>query len=245
MSFVESIRSRLSEQCRAEQVGSMVAVTTQCIFPSNGAVTVFVQGGERECVVSDYGETARVVRSHGVGVPESNKWLNSFCKKAGLEEKAGQIISPPVPFEFVANAIVLVANTAATAARHAVDEFGVEKISFKELIYQVLRQVFNAERIVADAAIPGQSNRVYHPDYFIRTGSEMGVIVDAVTPNANSINAKAAAHFDIAQREQHPKQTIVFDSSLNWPAADLSFLKSTTADLVPYHKLRPTLTPLH
>ncbi len=241
MSTAQAVRDILHAEPTTHQVGSQVAVTTHCMYPSNSAVTVFVMGGDRECVVSDNGETVRLVRSHGLSIPESGRWLNPFCKRAGLTLVRDHIQSPPVPMAALSNAIMLVANTAAIAARHAVDQFGIEKISLKDRIHQILSRLYSAPSISVGAPIAGESTRIYHPDFLVHTGSPLGMIVDSVTPHANSINAKAAAHIDIGRLEKHPLQTIVYDASVEWAAADLSFLKSTTADLVPYEKLQQSL----
>jgi hypothetical protein len=241
MSSAEIVRGILNAEPTTHQVGSQVAVTTHCMYPSNSAVTVFVMGGDRECVVSDNGETARMVRSHGVTIPESGKWLNSFCKRAGLTLVKEQIQSPPVPISALSNAIMLVANTAATAARHAIDQYGSERVSLKDKIHQTLSRIYSRNNISVGAPIVGESTRVYHPDFLVHTATPLGIIVDSVTPHANSINAKAAAHIDIGRLERRPLQTIVYDASLDWSSADLSFLKSTTAELVPYEKLPETL----
>jgi hypothetical protein len=178
------------------------------MYPSNSAVTVFVMGGDRECVVSDNGETARMVRSHGVSIPESGKWLSSFCRRAGLIVVKDQIQSPPVPTGALSNAIMLVANTAAVAARHAIDQYGSEKVSLKDKIHQTLSSIYSSAMVALAPAIAGESTRIYHPDFLVHTATPLGIIVDSVTPHANSINAKAAAHIDIGRLEKRPMQTI-------------------------------------
>jgi hypothetical protein len=224
-----------------------VAVVTQCLFPSNGCVTVFVSGGRSQCVVSDRGETARVVESHGIHVPHISRWLDRFCKRTGLQVRGTHIVSPEVSISDVASMIILVANTAASAARYAVENYAPKiEVDLIEKVSEKLVSAFGKSHVAREVELSGASNRVYRFDFVVQGGEQPILVVDHVSPHANSINAKAAAHIDLGRKRNgqpmpSAQQAIVYDSDLNWQAPDLAFLQ-TAAQLVPYARMTDALT---
>lgn len=238
MSSVDHVVRVMSARPFAHQVGPSVAVVTQCLFPSNGAVTVYVTGGQRECIVSDEGETARVVRAHGVHVPNETRWLTGFCRRYGLKEEHGKIYSPAIPLEHVESAIVLVANAASMAARYAIDEYRREtEESILEMIYAELVRMYGQPQVSRDVELAGESTRQYEFDFYVRPAQSVSIVADYVVPHAASINAKAAAHIDLSRVQNRPMQGLIYDSGSDWQSSDLSFLQSA-AQLIPYQRLR-------
>ncbi len=54
-------------------------------------------------------------------------------------------------------------------------------------------------------------------------------MVDAVLPDANSINSHAIAHLDLNQlNDEKIVQRMVYDDDDNWDAADLNLLQMAT-----------------
>jgi hypothetical protein len=238
MSSVESVVRAIEAHPNVHQAGNSVAVVTDCLYPSNGAVTVYVTGGERECLVSDNGETARIVKAHGVHVPNEKRWLGGFCKRFGLKEEHGRIYSPPVPLQSVTGAIALVANAAAMAARYALDEYKEEnEAGVLETIYAQLIVLYGKPHVFRDVDLAGSSTRTYSFDFHISVPRGPQIVADYVVPFSASINAKAAAHTDIGRLDRPPFGAIVYDAAADWQASELSFLQQA-AQLVPYQKLK-------
>jgi hypothetical protein len=151
----------------------------------------------------------------------------------GLQVRGTHIVSSPVPVGHVASMIVLVAA------------------DFLEKVSEKLVSKFGKARVARETELSGASNRVYRFDFLVHAGSSI-LVVDHVSPHANSINAKAAAHIDLGRRDTLPinghvlsekQQAIVYDSSLGWQAADLTFLQ-TAAQLVPYAKMGEALAQI-
>jgi hypothetical protein len=103
----------------------------------------------------------------------------------------------------------------------------------KEL-YEVLALRFSEERVESDRRLTGKSNRQYHFDHVVTLNHDHRLVVDAVLPDASSINARAIAHVDLARLEDpNIVQRIVYDDELEWEAADLNLLQMA-ATVVPY-----------
>lgn len=245
MSQAETIEQILSRRPRAHQLGSDVAITTECMFPSNGYVTVYVSGGENECVVSDNGDTLRVVQSHGIEVKNLARWLNPFCKRSGLHHEHGRLETPKIPVSRLASAVPLLANTAAMAARHAVENFSAEnKDDILDKIHQSLKEFYGKERVARDVAFAGESLRKYEFDFLVQTDANQRIISDFVKPVTGSINAKVAAHLDVGRLDDsNLTQALIYDAQREWSASDLTFLRST-AHLMPLRQIDRGFTAL-
>jgi hypothetical protein len=236
------IREALHAFIECVDEGERVAVPTLCLYPSNGTVTVYVTGGTRECIVSDGGGAIDEIAAHGLPVVDSPRLLKPFCKSRGLVVHAGQIMSPPVPIEAVAATIALVANASSGAAH-----WGVHKIKtphrrdIRAALAQVLEGRFGKDRVLAEQHLTGQSTRRYRFDHIVMLGGDRRLLIDAVIPEASSVNAKAIAHIDLKQTEDpNLVQRVVYDEEDHWDAADLSLLQMA-AGLVPFSMVQPNL----
>jgi hypothetical protein len=67
----------------------------------------------------------------------------------------------------------------------------------------------------------------------VELGHERRLVVDAVTPNPPTINARTVTHFDLA-RAENPNllQQLVCDKTDAWQASDISLLRMA-GELVP------------
>jgi hypothetical protein len=197
--------------------------------------------GDRECLVTDNGEALRNVLAHGIKVPDISRWLGAFCNRYGLHEQHGRILSPIISIEDVESAIMLVANAASMAAKHAVESYSVSKEEgLLERIFAILTEVYGRGSVRREVELPGRSSRTYKFDFLVNRRPRERIVADYVTPYAASINAKAAAHIDLSRLESGVEQRLIYDTGVNWQAADLAFLQ-TAAQLTPFDKLRSSL----
>lgn len=242
MKMVDRVAELISSSMSATDAGDSVAVNTQCLFPSNGVVTVHVYGGRETSMVSDQGATARVVESHGVIVPNINRWLSGFAIRAGLRVANNEIRSPQVAVSALPAAVMLVANAAATASRYAIENYAMrESPDLVEEIQDRLIHRFGRSQVQSDVELTGKSNRVYHFDFRVADHGGNYAVIDHVNPHSASINAKAAAHIDLTRREdKRIIQTLVYDSSLDWNSSDIIFLQSA-APTVPLEKMNDAI----
>lgn len=242
MSIIESIGVQLREYSAAYPAGDGgVVVNTQVLFPSNGVVSVYVNGGGGSCIVSDRGGAAKTVEAHGIIVPNTARWLNSFAKPAGLLVDKNEIHTPLAPVTALPSLIMLVANSAARAARHAIENYSMT--AAKDLAAMIEdRLVFNFGRhqLAKNVELAGESNRIYRYDFQVATEGGR-IIVDQVNPFPASINAKAVAHIDLGRKQDRQiTQAMVFDPTLEWNSADIIFLRSA-APTVPLDKLEDAI----
>jgi hypothetical protein len=84
----------------------------------------------------------------------------------------------------------------------------------------------------------GGSNRQYTFDFLIPQGRKGLLLIDAVEPEAASLQAKFTAHMDLSRSEGRKiEQRIVFDEQREWKTEDLNLL-SMAATLVPLSKFQ-------
>lgn len=243
MSIEDKISDALRDFARTENVGPYLAIPTQCLYPSNKSVTVYVSGGEHSCVVSDNGGAVDEITGAGFEIPYVHGFLSQFCRPRGLMESKGQILSPPMPTEDVAAGIVAVANASSEAATWGMHNLKPRrKRNLMAELSALLGRLFVPEHILAREAITGASNRRYHIDYAVRMPLDHLLLIDTVLPEASSINAKVVAHLDI-QRTQNSRyeSLLTYDDEDEWKASDLGLLR-TAARLVPISALDVQLT---
>lgn len=234
MSCPDFILNALTPYARCFDAGDRIAVPTECLYPSNGSVTVFLTGGREGCVVSDDGKAIAEIRDHGLEIENSDRYLRQFCVPRGLKWKRSKIFSEPVPADALSSAIALVATTSSLAAHWGVHNLKthVRRDLRKELRVQLgLR--FSDDRIREDSRLTGASGRQYRFEFIVELGGDRRLVVDGVSPEPTTINTRAIAHFDLA-RTDNPKfvQRLVYDETEEWGASDLNLLRMA-AMLVP------------
>lgn len=99
-----------------EQIEGGFRITTHCIYPSNGLVSVTVRGDENGIVASDDGEALGEALSAGIILSDPDKLLRGFVKQRGLILRSGVILTHTTPIEAAAVAVLHVANTAKETA---------------------------------------------------------------------------------------------------------------------------------
>lgn len=108
-----------------------VRVTTHCMYPSNGLVTLLVSGGEGTFVVSDDGGAIRELTATGVNIRQASKSISNFASLLGVEYRDGVLYSPLSSAKELPAALLLVANSSKELALHLYDYTKVNKKSKK------------------------------------------------------------------------------------------------------------------
>jgi hypothetical protein len=244
MTLLENIRSAVAEFAECVEDGGRIAVPTQYLYPSNGCVTAYVAGDMAgQFRVSDDGGALDSLSAHGLSVSEPSKLVSPFCKRRHLKEKNGIIYAPRVPIEGLSTAIVMVAAASSEAAAHGIK--AIKPARRKELaaaVYEALerfcvdRRISPTEHIIAEERIAGLSNRQYVFDYVVHVDTTEALLVDAVVPEATSINSTVVSHIDVGQTK-NPKyrQIIVYDPNEQWNSSDLNLLQMAAVTVpLPY-----------
>lgn len=228
------IRDALAQFADCIDIGESVSVPTQCLYPSNGAVTVFVTGGPAGCMVSDEGRGIEEISAHGLDTPENiEAYLRQFTQSQGLRIAGAKIHTPLIPAEALVAAIPLVANASSLAAFWAVKTFRPRaRRDLRQELRTLLSGRFPRDRIKEEVHLAGESGRLYKFEFRVELGSR-SLIVDGVFPEATAINTRAIAHFDLGRTKNTSLvQRMVYDEKEKWTAAEINLLR-IAAELVP------------
>lgn len=234
------ISASLSAICPVEDLDGCVRVTTHCIYPSNGLVRVMVNGGLESIVASDDGEALGEALAAGIEIENPDKLLRGFVQQRGLMISNGVIYSPVTPMDAAPVVILHVANVAKEAALWLYDHGGLRyRSDFRDLLSGFLVAEFKEQ--VAETRISGASQKPHVFANVISFANGHRFIVDAVSNDASSINARLVANLDVkATNDPSIDQRIVYDDAQPWNVADLNLLQ-LGATIVPFSKALPVI----
>lgn len=207
--------------------GTHVIVPTYSMYPSNSAVQVFIEGGANTFVVSDGGGALESIHNAGALQLKAMRYLKDAATRSGLRVSlSGWIYASGVPRKMLTTSISMVAESSKSAAdlllRHFKPDLGRD---FRRDLDRVLATAFS-NHMHRNGKLLGASNKSHSFDYVIDVGDIGKLVVDAVVPDANSINSAIVAHLDLrAAHREDVKQRIVFDDRMKWRSSDLALLK--------------------
>ena len=116
MTNIDAIQSAMNEIAVVELINGEIHITTHCLYPSNSAVSVIVRGSGNAFVVTDDGGAIGEVGSTGMREGPNDRQIRALVKAHGLEVKGGVIYAPPVKFDEISAAVLLVANASKEVA---------------------------------------------------------------------------------------------------------------------------------
>ncbi len=225
MNHKELIQRELANLFSVTEAEGCVRVVTQCLYPSNGLVQVTVRSGADTFVVSDDGGAIQQIRSAGADLKSFDRIVKSMLTQSGLEIANGSIRAPACNASQVAYVIAMVANASKAAADLLFSRVKVKPHdNFKDVVSNFLNVAFADVR---NEIIVGNSNKPHKFDNIIHSSNGKRIIVDAVVPDANSVNARFAANMDIRSAGLSKlEQRIVYDENDDWSLADLNLLQA-------------------
>lgn len=240
-----SLRHALCGQIAIKEIEDGLRVSTQCLYPSNSAVTLSVRGGTGAFVVSDDGGAIEELESSGLRGAIPDRQIRSLVKRQGLRVSEGAILTPFVRSVALPAAILLCAN-----ASKALAEWGYQHTrfvvarNFKRELEIVLQRHFN-EALKNDTYIVGESNKQHRFAHVIHLAGDRRLLVDPVVNDASSINARVVANMDVRnRRDPEIQQMIVYDDQLQWPSSDLRLLQLGSPNVVPFSLAEPQIQKL-
>jgi hypothetical protein len=137
------IERSLWEIASAVNVIDGVRVTTHCMYPSNGLVSVMVRGGAKRVVVSDEGAAIGEALCAGIPIKDYNRTLSYLVKYQGLSIKDGVIFTSRVPIAAAPIAILHVANASQEVARWLYDHMNIKRSrNFRVMLASFLKKRF-------------------------------------------------------------------------------------------------------
>lgn len=219
-------QSGLSELASIARVEDGIVVTTHCMYPSNGLVRVTVRGGDQTIVASDEGGALGEALAAGIEVKDYDRALSHLVNEHGLIIREGVIYTPQMPIVSAPLAILLVANTSQEVARWMFDHVKIKRTrDFKALLSDFLTKRFD-KRVAHNEFVMGHSNKRHKFANVIDLGHDRKLIVDPVSNDASSINARVVANLDVkANEDPNIIQRIVYDDEDDWSPADLNLLQ--------------------
>jgi hypothetical protein len=242
MSIITDIGAALEMFALPQKSENRHVVTTQYLYPSNGHVNVLVMPGlAGNLTVSDGGGAIDSLTAHGLDAGDHRRVFSPVRKYKGLTTEAGEIRATRLPqnSDLLGTAIITVARAAAEVAEHGMKTLRRRKVrNLEDELLRVLQRYVGPSRLRRHEKMIGVSNRQYTFDFAIPQGRKGLLIIDAVEPEAASLQAKFTAHMDISRTNGRKiEQRIVFDEQREWKTEDLNLL-AMAATLVPLSKFR-------
>ncbi|MBW7852480.1 MAG: hypothetical protein H3C38_18440 [Rhodospirillales bacterium] len=236
MMSADQIAASLSSMVVATELEDGVRISTHCLYPSNGAVSVVVRGGTNEFVVSDDRGALRELSGAGLTLATADRVLQRLVKHRGLAVQRGEIYSPVIPVHAIPAGIVLVANAAKEVAEWGVDHLSVSRPrNFRKDLQVLLAQHFN-DQMKNDEHVVGASSKSHKFTHVIYLSGGRKLLVDPAVNEPSSINARVVANLDVrSMGNPLIDQLIVYDDRLNWSSADLKLLE-VGATTVPFSR---------
>jgi hypothetical protein len=231
----------LREMTAIKRVGDGLRVTNHCMYPSNGLVQVTVRGGASTVVASDEGGALGEALAAGIPVKDYNRQLAHLVRNQGVLVKGGVIFTPPMPIEAAPLAVLLVANASQEVARWLYEHMKIPRTrDFKEILASFLKNKFDDQ--VAAATIVGHSQKPHKFSNVVFFPDGRRLILDPVSHEPSSINARLVANLDIAATKNPLiDQRIIYDDEDDWTAADLNLLQ-VGATVVPFSQSAEVIT---
>ena len=229
----DAIQDALSDFAACEETPDGARILTHCLYPSFTPVPIYVVKFGDGFIVHDNGEAKATAWSHARDAAVATRYLNEQALKYGLKLEAGRLSVTVQTADWLTSAILAVANGAAMAAGQAVEHVARSAIVIlQDAIQQALIGRFAASRVTSKPVRPGASGRSYEFDFAVSDAGHT-ILVDAVTPYANSINSKYTAFSDVGSLLEK-RGLVVFDKPLE--PSDKTLL-SEVADVVPLTSL--------
>jgi len=206
------------------------------MYPSNGLVDVVVRGGLHSAIVSDDGGAMSEALGVGIHAHPNDRQLKRLISAQGLEIKGGVISSPPVPFAEVPVSILLVANAAKDIASWLYDHAKIKRHrDFRKALENFLWTTFE-ERLTRNAIVVGKRKQHTFANVIVLPGEDL-LIIDPVSREPSSINARVVSNLDVAQAENPKiKQRLVYDDEEEWTPQDLGLLGIVGVPIVPFSR---------
>ncbi len=212
--------------CRPYALENYVVVPTYHLYPSNSCVQIFIEGGQDNFVVSDGGGALQTALGLGRGLLDPRKHLRSAAREASAHVNgAGWIFAKNVEANALTSFVSIIAECSKSAALSCARHFRPDaKIDFKNELDSELVSIFQ-KRLERKIDLVGASNKHHRFDFCIKGSHNEIIVIDAVSPDARSINSIIGLHLDLKNaNNQNVGQRIIYDDRIEWKSSDLSLL---------------------
>jgi hypothetical protein len=237
MSVCEAIRAALEPLSGCQLTEQGAEITTHCLYPSFEPVKVYVVGYGAGFIVHDGGGALKSAWDHGREFNAAlTAQMNREARRYGLTAADGQIQIQIENPDWLASAILSVANASSAAVQHVAERAAQNAESdLKGRIREMLERVVPSRAIHQDLKVVGNSGRSYAFDFVVDGDKSSVLLLEAVSPFAVSVNSKFVAFSDTrTEALRAASRFAVHDKPLS--DTDVSLLQQV-ADIVPLTSL--------
>ena len=241
--LTEILTESMADLLRIESVEDCLRVTTQCLYPSNGFVRVFVKISGSTAIVSDERAALNEAQSAGLNIDISDRGLRHVVAPYGARVSNGNVLAT-VPIEAVPITVIFVANASRSVAAWLYDHLKIRpQRDFRFLLANMLQQKFT-NILHQDIELAGV-NKKHKFANLISLPRGRRIIIDPVSPEPASINGRIVAHLDVQQlRDATLDQRLIYDDTDRWTADNLGLLSVGGATAVPFSRSEEVLERL-
>jgi hypothetical protein len=237
------VKDAFAEINRVEVVQDALRITTQCLYPSNGLVRVYVRLNATTATVSDDRGALNEVQSAGLDISVKDRSLAHLVTPYGLAISNGTIFAANVSLDAIAGTSILVANASKSVADWMYSHLRVRRNrDFKALLANLLERNFDPilHRNVEIAGL----NKFHQFANVLSFPGGRRLLIDPVGNEPASYNSRIIANLDVkALQDRSIDQRIVYDDEEHWPADNLNLL-SMGAIAVPFSRSQEVLKRL-
>lgn len=219
----ETIVSRAVGQLvsvRHDASGSFV--TTSSMYPSGGAVVVWVRREPPYFFVSDFGFGYQECAIMGADKRQYTRRAESTAEAAGItlsREGAFEILVSEAQLPGAIKTIAACSQEVALKFAHRV--FQRQRADVRDLVFEKLGRLFGTSSVAKDYDFLGASTSHWHIDVAVVRGEDVSLF-DTVTPWAQSVAFTLAKFGDIRLLDNPPSRTAVLSQKSgygSWLAA--------------------------
>ncbi len=193
----EDIRAALASLSGCEETDQGSRVTTQCMYPSFDPVAVYVVGYGDGFKVHDGGGAIRAGWDHARDAHLVRRMLVRQAAAYHLKMVDDSLVVEVPSKDWLASAIVAVANASASAAHSAVaSAVNAAEAALKDRIYQILSETVPVPRIRRAYELAGASGKLHSFDFGVQREHDGWLVLDAVAPHHVSISSRYVAFSD-------------------------------------------------
>lgn len=231
----EDLKKAMADFAACEPTSEGARVATHCLYPSFEPVRIYVAKVGDGFHVHDGGGAFTVAWIHGRDEPTILSSIRAECARFHLKPEGRSILAKVESLDWLASAIVTVANASSFAAHDAVAKIvAAAEEALVDRIEHDLQRSFGHKGYLRGFDIRGASGGKRHFDFIIGApGNPNSILVNGVSPHRNSISSKYVSFADTEVEKK--RKFAVFDRELS---NDDTVLLQQVAQVVPLASLK-------
>lgn len=229
----DEIRLAFDPLFRCVETPSGSRIATHCLYPSFEMVRVFVAKVGDGFKIHDDGCAYREAWLHGRDKPLILNSLKREAERFNISVFDTALLAEVRSEEWLANAILTVANASSMAAHRAVEKIiTAAESDLIDKIKDILLHNFGKNNVRTGVEIRGKSGGARHFDFALHSHDKEEIYINGVLPHKGSVSSKYVAFSDTDVKNDH--KFAVFEKTLE--TADAALLQQV-ATVVPFHSL--------